>query len=75
MVPWRKLSTDDRRPLIWKPWCLPDGAHRQAQGSCHQEPRSLQQLQRQMAYDRLLERLYLVDEGWIIKGGTALFRS
>jgi hypothetical protein len=27
--------------------------------------------QRQMAYDRLLERLYLVDEGWIIKGATA----
>ena len=25
---------------------------------------TLQQLQRQMAYDRLLERLYLVDEGW-----------
>jgi hypothetical protein len=25
-----------------------------------------------MAYDRLLERLYLVDEGWIIKGATAL---
>jgi len=24
---------------------------------------TLQQLQRQMAYDRLLERLYLVDEG------------
>jgi len=33
---------------------------------------TLQQLQRQMAYDRLLERLYLVDEGWVIKGATAL---
>ncbi len=33
---------------------------------------TLQQLQRQMTYDRLLERLYLVDEGWIIKGATAL---
>ncbi|HET7484845.1 MAG TPA: nucleotidyl transferase AbiEii/AbiGii toxin family protein, partial [Solirubrobacterales bacterium] len=33
---------------------------------------SLSQLQRQMAYDRLLERLYLVDEGWIVKGATAL---
>jgi hypothetical protein len=33
---------------------------------------TLQQLQRQMAYDRLLERLYLADEGWIIKGATAL---
>ncbi len=35
-------------------------------------PWSLQQLQRQMAYDRLLERLYLLDDGWIIKGATAL---
>lgn len=33
---------------------------------------SLQQLQRQIAYDRLLERLYLVDSGWIVKGATAL---
>lgn len=33
---------------------------------------SLSQLQRQMAYDRLLERLYLADEGWILKGATAL---
>jgi hypothetical protein len=33
---------------------------------------TLQQLQRQMDYDRLLERLYLVDDGWIVKGATAL---
>ena len=33
---------------------------------------NLQQLQRQMAFDRLLERLYLVDQGWIVKGATAL---
>lgn len=33
---------------------------------------TLPQLQRQMAYDRLLERLYLVDEGWIVKGAAAL---
>ena len=32
----------------------------------------LPQLQRQMAYDRLLERLYLVDDDWIVKGATAL---
>jgi hypothetical protein len=31
-----------------------------------------QQLQRQVAYDRLLERLYLIDDGWIVKGATAL---
>ncbi|NOY56606.1 MAG: nucleotidyl transferase AbiEii/AbiGii toxin family protein [Actinobacteria bacterium] len=35
-------------------------------------PWSLPQLQRQIAYDRLLERLYLVDDGWIVKGATAL---
>ena len=33
---------------------------------------TLQQLQRQVAYDRLLERLYLIDDGWIVKGATAL---
>ena len=33
---------------------------------------SLDQLQRQIAYDRLLERLYAVDEGWVVKGATAL---
>ena len=32
---------------------------------------TLQQLQRQMANDRLPERLYLVDQGWIFKGATA----
>ncbi len=33
---------------------------------------SLPQLQRQIAYDRLLERLYVVNEGWVVKGATAL---
>lgn len=33
---------------------------------------SLPQLQRQIAYDRLLERLYLLDDGWIVKGAAAL---
>lgn len=35
-------------------------------------PWTLQQLQRQVAYDRLLQRLYVVDDGWIVKGATAL---
>lgn len=35
-------------------------------------PWTLSQLQRQMAYDRLLERLYVVDDGWVVKGATAL---
>jgi hypothetical protein len=33
---------------------------------------TLQQLQRQIAYDRLLERLYVIDDAWIVKGATAL---
>jgi len=33
---------------------------------------SLQQLQRQVGYDRLIERLYLIDDDWIVKGATAL---
>jgi hypothetical protein len=33
---------------------------------------TMPQLQRQVAYDRLLERLYLADDGWILKGATAL---
>jgi hypothetical protein len=32
----------------------------------------LPQLQRQIAYDRLLERLYLTNDDWIVKGATAL---
>ncbi|MEX2210346.1 MAG: nucleotidyl transferase AbiEii/AbiGii toxin family protein [Gaiellaceae bacterium] len=33
---------------------------------------TLPQLQRQIAYDRLLARLYQFDDGWIVKGATAL---
>ncbi len=33
---------------------------------------SLTDLQRQFAYDRLLARLYRLDDGWIVKGATAL---
>lgn len=35
-------------------------------------PWPLPDLQRQFAYDRLLVRLYLLDDGWILKGSTAL---
>lgn len=33
---------------------------------------TLPQLQRHVAYDRLLQRLYLVDDAWVVKGATAL---
>ncbi len=35
-------------------------------------PWTLPQLQRQIAYDRLLERLYFLDDSWIVKGAVAL---
>jgi hypothetical protein len=35
-------------------------------------PWPLADLQRQFGYDRLLARLYMFDEGWIVKGATAL---
>lgn len=37
-----------------------------------QGPWNLQQLRRQFAYDRLLERLYMLDGEWIVKGAVAL---
>src|SRR5271167_898022 len=33
---------------------------------------TLPQLRRQFAYDRFLERLYTMDDGWIVKGAVAL---
>jgi len=33
---------------------------------------ALPDLQRQFAYDRLLARLYLADDRWVVKGATAL---
>lgn len=33
---------------------------------------TLPQLQRQVANDRLLQRLYLADDGWVVKGAAAL---
>jgi hypothetical protein len=35
-------------------------------------PWQLGDLQRQYAYDQLVERLYRLDNGWVIKGATAL---
>lgn len=35
-------------------------------------PWTVTQLQRQTAYDRFLERLYALDDAWVVKGATAL---
>ena len=48
----RSSGKDGRPPLVPTP------------GLATRSRWTLQQLQRQMAYDRPLERLYLVDEGW-----------
>ena len=33
---------------------------------------TLTELQRQFAYDRLLARLYIIDDSWVLKGAVAL---
>lgn len=33
---------------------------------------TLPQLRRQFGYDRFLERLYVMDDGWVVKGAVAL---
>jgi hypothetical protein len=37
-------------------------------------PWTLTELQRQFAYDRLLTRLYAIDDGWVLKGAVAFAR-
>ena len=37
-----------------------------------QSPWTLAELQRQFAYDRLLQRLNILDDGWVLKGAAAL---
>lgn len=41
-------------------------------GLCLGAPWTLADLQRQFAYDQLIERLYRVDDQWVIKGAAAL---
>jgi hypothetical protein len=54
----------------------PDAARRAVTDKLRAEaangPWPLADLQRQYAYDQLVERLYRTDDGWVIKGATAL---
>ena len=65
--------TDNRRP----PYATPAAFRRaltdrlRAIAAPH-GPWPLPDLQRQFAYDRLLTRLYLLDDAWILKGATAM---
>jgi hypothetical protein len=44
----------------------------QAKGSCEEQLLAATAAAAAVAYDRLVERLYLMDDGWIIKGAVAL---
>ena len=71
--PGGSRSVDDRRPFLRKAGRLPPGSppdklRISPPGAAGRSSSS----SGMMAYDQLLERLYLVDEGWIIKGATAL---
>src|SRR4051794_36160540 len=64
--------SDERDARLREPDCFQASADRETQGEGTESPWTLAQLQRHMAYDRLLERLYLTSDGWIVKGATAL---
>lgn len=56
------------------------GAFRTALGAklkalAESSPRTVTQLRRQMAYDRLLERLYALDDCWVVKAVALLVRD
>ena len=67
----RQGRDDSRRPLPHAGGVRAALTDRVAQ-TARKSRWTAQQLQRQVAYDRLLERLYLVDDGWVVKGATAL---
>jgi hypothetical protein len=64
------VTTDERR------YRTPEAARRAVTDKLKAEaatsPWQLGDLQRQYAYDQLVERLYRLDDAWVIKGATAL---
>lgn len=66
--PEREVRRNDDERGLRRPRRVSPRADRSAAGDRTGESLTLPQLQRQIAYDRLLERLYLVDDGWIVKG-------
>ena len=62
----------DRRAFIREPWRFPAGSDRQAQGSGHPEPLDAPATAAADGVRPAAGALYLVDEGWIIKGATRL---
>jgi hypothetical protein len=61
-----------RQPAYGSPAAFRRALTDRLRTAVHTTPWSLPHLQRQIAYDRLLERLYLVEGTWVVKGAIAL---
>lgn len=61
-----------RAPTCGSPAAFRHALTERLRAAARDTPWSLPQLQRQIAYDRLLERLYQVEPTWIVKGAIAL---
>jgi len=61
-----------REPRYKTPLAARDAVTDKLRAQAKESPWRLGELQRQYAYDQLVERLYRLDVGWIIKGATAL---
>ena len=59
-----KLGSYDQRSIYGSPGALRRAVTDKLRDLATRSRWTLQQLQRQMAYNRLLERLYLIDESW-----------
>jgi hypothetical protein len=68
----RRPGSHDRHPFLRNPSSFRQALTDKLRSLATTSRWTLQQLQRQMAYDRFLERLYLVDGNWVVKGATAL---
>lgn len=61
-----------REPRYKTPLAARAAVTEKLRAQAKESPWQLGELQRQYAYDQLVDRLYRLDEGWIIKGATAL---
>jgi hypothetical protein len=66
------VSRDHRRAALQDPRIRSPRVADELKTEAHTSPWQLGDLQRQYAYDQLAERLYRLDDGWVIKGATAL---
>jgi hypothetical protein len=62
----------DKRSRYKTPEAARTAVTAKLRGQVRESPWQLGDLQRQYAYDQLVERLYRLDSAWVIKGATAL---